>query len=210
MVLGDNSAVATLDSGDTSPMGSNTPRAQTPVHEGKTIPSKARLKRIISENSVYEKRPEHRMCWYVHPEVLKSYGQEILPVPCQWNYVTQVPSVAKDEGGNLSGMASPQSTPVSAKRKSTGSMSITKFMKRPRGARQVRGHCARSLVFVPYPHLPESSAKLSVSACILSNLGACTQRFNQSSEIQVPHPPRLHHSPQVLNPLAGIHCTEGY
>ncbi|NWW64566.1 CAF1A factor, partial [Ifrita kowaldi] len=111
-------------------------RPQTPGGEDSGVPSKARLKRIISENSVYEKRPEFRMCWYVHAEVLRSFGQEHLPVPCQWNYVTQVPCAGKDEGGSAPGVAVPQPTPLSAKRKAMGSMSITKFMKRPRGAEQ--------------------------------------------------------------------------
>ncbi|NWI97011.1 CAF1A factor, partial [Pitta sordida] len=114
------------------------PRPQTPVvGEDSGIPSKARLKRIISENSVYEKRPEYRMCWYVHTDVLRSFEQEQLPVPCQWNYLTQVPSAGipagKEEAG-MPGVAVLQNTP---KRKAVGSMSITKFMKRPRDAAQV-------------------------------------------------------------------------
>ncbi|NWW50929.1 CAF1A factor, partial [Pedionomus torquatus] len=125
------------DGSDTSPTSPHTSRPQTPVGEDSGVPSKARLKRIISENSVYEKRPEYRMCWYVHSEVLKSFHQEHLPVPCQWNYVTQVPSSGKEEGGSVPGAAVLQATPVSVKRKSTGSMSITKFMKRPRDAEQV-------------------------------------------------------------------------
>ncbi|XP_063003124.1 chromatin assembly factor 1 subunit A [Elgaria multicarinata webbii] len=128
----DGSVPAAADSRDASPSAS---RAQTPVHAGSAIPSKARLKRIISENSVYEKRPENRMCWYVHPEVLRSYGQENLPVPCQWSYVTQVLSAAKDDSGN-SPAAATQTAPASAKWKSAGSMSITKFMRRPPGAGQ--------------------------------------------------------------------------
>ncbi|NXL67653.1 CAF1A factor, partial [Chordeiles acutipennis] len=128
---------AAADCSDTSPASPHGSRPQTPVGEDSAVPSKARLKRIISENSVYEKRPEYRMCWYVHSEVLKSFDQEHLPVPCQWNYVTQVPSSGKEEGGSVPGVAVLQSTPVSGKRKSTGSMSITKFMKRPRGAEQV-------------------------------------------------------------------------
>nr|XP_056699948.1 chromatin assembly factor 1 subunit A [Euleptes europaea] len=136
LLTGNNGAAAAPGSGDTSPMSPNAPRAQTPINEGNGVPSKTRLKRIISENSVYEKRPEHRMCWYVHPEVLKSFGQEDLPVPCQWNYVNQAPSAAKEEGGNSPGAVATQAAPPSAKRKSTGSMSITKFMKRPRGIRQ--------------------------------------------------------------------------
>ncbi|XP_054031014.1 chromatin assembly factor 1 subunit A [Dryobates pubescens] len=112
-------------------------RPQSPAGEDSRVPSKARLKRIISENSVYEKRPEYRMCWYVHAQVLKSFQQEHLPVPCQWNYVTQVPSSGKEEGGSsLPGVVALQATPVVVKRKATRSMSITKFMKRPRGAEQ--------------------------------------------------------------------------
>ncbi|NXL95533.1 CAF1A factor, partial [Alectura lathami] len=131
-----NEVTAAADCGDTSPVSPSTSRPQTPVGEDSSVPSKARLKRIISENSVYEKRPEYRMCWYVHSEVLKSFDQEHLPVPCQWNYVTQVPSLGKEDGGSAPGMALVQSTPVSVKRKSTGSMCITKFMKRPRDAEQ--------------------------------------------------------------------------
>ncbi|XP_060088643.1 chromatin assembly factor 1 subunit A [Heteronotia binoei] len=136
LLSGSNGAVTTSSSTENSPLSPNTSRAQTPVHEGDGIPSKARLKRIISENSVYEKRPEHRMCWYVHPEVLKSFGKEDLPVPSQWNYITQIPSVTREEGGNSPGVVATQITPVSAKRKPMGSMSITKFMKRPRGTGQ--------------------------------------------------------------------------
>ncbi|XP_074783984.1 chromatin assembly factor 1 subunit A [Athene noctua] len=127
---------AAAECSDTSPASPHASRPQTPVGEDSGVPSKARLKRIISENSVYEKRPEYRMCWYVHSEVLKSFDREHLPVPCQWNYVTQVPSSGKEEGGSVPGVAVLQPTPVSVKRKSTGSMSITKFMKRPRGAEQ--------------------------------------------------------------------------
>lgn len=137
LLLGTNSPTSTLDCGSASPTSPNTSRAQTPVHEGTAVPSKARLKRIISENSIYEKRPEHRMCWYVHPEVLKSYGQENLPVPCQWNYITHIPLVAKEDYGNSPGGVTTQTTPTVTKRKSTGSMSITMFMKRPSGADQV-------------------------------------------------------------------------
>ncbi|XP_077698006.1 chromatin assembly factor 1 subunit A isoform X1 [Eretmochelys imbricata] len=122
------------DISDGSPTSPNTSRPQTPVNEDSAIPSKARLKRIISENSVYEKRPDYRMCWYVHSEVLKSFDQEHLPVPCQWNYITPVLSAAKED--NSSGPGVIQTTPVSVKRKSTGSMSITKFMKKPRDPEQ--------------------------------------------------------------------------
>uniref|UniRef100_A0A8B9CZ78 Chromatin assembly factor 1 subunit A n=1 Tax=Anser brachyrhynchus TaxID=132585 RepID=A0A8B9CZ78_9AVES len=127
---------AAADCGDTSPVSPHASRPQTPVGEDSGVPSKARLKRIISENSVYEKRPEYRMCWYVHSEVLKSFDQEHLPVPCQWNYVTQVPSSGKEDSGSVPGTALVQTAPVPVKRKPTGSMCITKFMKRPRGAEQ--------------------------------------------------------------------------
>ncbi|NXJ86074.1 CAF1A factor, partial [Trogon melanurus] len=130
-------ATAGADCGDASPASPHASRPQTPIGEDSGVPSKARLKRIISENSVYEKRPEYRMCWYVHSEVLKNFHQEHLPVPCQWNYVTQVPSSGREEGGSVPGAAVPQTTPTSVKRKPTGSMSITKFMKRPRDAGQV-------------------------------------------------------------------------
>ncbi|XP_067414387.1 chromatin assembly factor 1 subunit A isoform X1 [Emydura macquarii macquarii] len=124
------------DSSDTSPTSPNASCPHTPVSEDYAIPSKARLKRIISENSVYEKRPEYRMCWYVHSEVLKSFDQEHLPVPCQWNYITPIPYAAKEDNSSVPGMSVIQTTPVSAKRKPTGSMSITKFMKKPRDAQQ--------------------------------------------------------------------------
>ncbi|KGL74371.1 Chromatin assembly factor 1 subunit A, partial [Tinamus guttatus] len=125
------------EGGDAGPASPHASRPQTPVGEDSGVPSKARLKRLISENAVYDKRPKYRMCWYVHSEVLKSFEQEHLPVPCQWNYVTQVPSAGKEEGGSAPGGPAPAQTPlVSAKRRPTGSMSITKFMKRPRGAEQ--------------------------------------------------------------------------
>ncbi|NWU33303.1 CAF1A factor, partial [Hylia prasina] len=118
------------------------------------VPSKARLKRLISESSVYEKRPEFRMCWYVHAEVLRSFGRERLPVPCRWDYVTRVPcsrdssrdsSRGDSNGDNNNGDegAAPgtaQHAPQPhAKRKALGSMCITKFMKRPRDAERVSG-----------------------------------------------------------------------
>ncbi|XP_063259474.1 chromatin assembly factor 1 subunit A [Prinia subflava] len=106
--------------------------APAPPGEEGAVPSKARLKRLISESSVYEKRPEFRMCWYVHAEVLRRFGRERLPVPCRWSYVTRAPCAGRDEP------AAPPAPPAppAAKRKALGSMSITKFMKRPRGAEQ--------------------------------------------------------------------------
>ena len=100
------------------------------------------LKRIIRNNAVYEKRSTHRRCcWYVHSEVLSRLGQEALPVPCQWTYLTsgareearEEPAAATGSQGNSPGTPQPSSTsttPSSNKRKSTGSMSITKFMKK--------------------------------------------------------------------------------
>ncbi|NXK93567.1 CAF1A factor, partial [Formicarius rufipectus] len=109
--------------------------------EDSRVPSKARLKRIISQHSVYEKRPEHRMCWYVHGEVLRSFGQEDLPVPCRWSYITRQdpsgPSAGKEDGGGPPGTVAPQGiAPPAAKRKAVGSMNITRFMKRRRDAGQ--------------------------------------------------------------------------
>ncbi|MBW01302.1 Chromatin assembly factor 1 subunit A, partial [Eschrichtius robustus] len=122
-----------------SPPSPGPSRPQTPTAgEDTAVPSKARLKRIISENSVYEKRPDYRMCWYVHPQVLKSFAQEHLPVPCQWSYVTTVPSATREDSGSVPAPGPSQGTPVSLKRKSAGSMCITQFMKKRRHDGQVR------------------------------------------------------------------------
>ncbi|XP_022412959.1 chromatin assembly factor 1 subunit A isoform X2 [Delphinapterus leucas] len=121
-----------------SPPSPGHSRPQTPTTgEDTAVPSKARLKRIISENSVYEKRPDYRMCWYVHPQVLKSFAQEHLPVPCQWSYVTTVPSATREDSGSVPAAGPSQGTPVSLKRKSVGSMCITQFMKKRRHDGQV-------------------------------------------------------------------------
>lgn len=79
----------------------------------------------------------------MHAEVLSRYGQEALPVPCHWTYLT---TGAREESReeNLP-PANPQGNPPttpsmpssSSKRKSTGSLSITKFMKRRSEPRQV-------------------------------------------------------------------------
>lgn len=50
---------------------------------------------------MYEKRPDFRMCWRVHPQVLKSFAQEHLPVPCQWSYVTQCRRPPKEDSGSV-------------------------------------------------------------------------------------------------------------
>ncbi|XP_045660305.1 chromatin assembly factor 1 subunit A isoform X2 [Ursus americanus] len=126
------------DSSSASPPSPGSSRPQTPTaSEDAAIPSKARLKRIISENSVYEKRPDFRMCWYVHPQVLKTFDQEHLPVPCQWSYVTMVPSATREDSGSVPATGPGQGTPVSLKRKSAGSMCITQFMKKRRHDGQV-------------------------------------------------------------------------
>ncbi|XP_077601490.1 chromatin assembly factor 1 subunit A [Crocuta crocuta] len=126
------------DSSSASPPSPGSSRPQTPTgSEDAAVPSKARLKRIISENSVYEKRPDFRMCWYVHPQVLKSFDQEHLPVPCQWSYVTTVPSATREDSGSSPAAGPGQGTPVSLKRKSAGSMCITQFMKKRRHDGQV-------------------------------------------------------------------------
>lgn len=120
-----------------------TSHPQTPNSEDTVVvPSKARLKRLISENSAYEKRPDFRMCWYVHPQVLRRFGQECLPVPCQWTYVTAVPSTPREDNGNASTEVPGQGTPMPIKRKPAATMCITQFMKKRRYDGQVsyRGH----------------------------------------------------------------------
>ncbi|XP_075057279.1 chromatin assembly factor 1 subunit A [Mixophyes fleayi] len=116
------------DAGNITVSESISPNAKHQTPSNFNVPSKARLKRIISENSVYEKRPDHRLCWYVHSDVLKSFQQESLPVPCQWTYITQVNSSVREESGIAGGQM--QAIPTSGKRKSAGSMPITKFMKK--------------------------------------------------------------------------------
>lgn len=77
------------------------------------------------------------MCWYVHPQVLKSFAQEHLPVPCQWSYVTTVPSATREDSGSVPTPGPSQGMPISLKRKSAGSMCITQFMKKRRHDGQV-------------------------------------------------------------------------
>ncbi|XP_047388489.1 chromatin assembly factor 1 subunit A isoform X1 [Sciurus carolinensis] len=119
------------------PSPASRPQTPTATSEDAAVPSKARLKRIISENSVYEKRPDFRMCWYVHPQVLKSFDQEHLPVPCQWSYVTTVPSAPREDSGSVPATGPSQGVPAPLKRKSAGSMCITQFMKKRRHDGQV-------------------------------------------------------------------------
>uniref|UniRef100_A0A8C7IVY4 Chromatin assembly factor 1, subunit A (p150) n=1 Tax=Oncorhynchus kisutch TaxID=8019 RepID=A0A8C7IVY4_ONCKI len=103
------------------------------------IPTRIRLKRLIKGNAMYEKRSAYRRCcWYIHTEVLARFSQEALPVPCQWNYLTSGAHVSREEAsaatgslGNSPTTSQTSTTPSSSnKRKSAGSMSITKFMKK--------------------------------------------------------------------------------
>ena len=103
----------------------------------------------MKDNAVYEKRSTYRRCcWYVHTEVLARHGQEALPVPCQWTYLTtgareesrEEPQAATGSQGNspTTPQTSSASSSSSNKRKSTGSMSITKFMKKCTDPEQVK------------------------------------------------------------------------
>uniref|UniRef100_A0A8D3CSJ5 Chromatin assembly factor 1, subunit A (p150) n=1 Tax=Scophthalmus maximus TaxID=52904 RepID=A0A8D3CSJ5_SCOMX len=105
------------------------------------IPTRIQLRRLIKNNAVYEKRSTYRRCcWYVHTDVLSRLGKEALPVPCQWTYLTtgareesrEEAQAATGSQGNSPTTPQTSSTTSSSsnKRKSTGSMSITKFMKR--------------------------------------------------------------------------------
>ncbi|XP_030640106.1 chromatin assembly factor 1 subunit A [Chanos chanos] len=111
----------------------------SPHGSGDNVPTRIQLKRLIKENAVYEKRSTYRRCcWYVHAEVLSKFGHDALPVPCQWTYLTSGAQVPRDDasappGSQGNSPTTPQSsstTPVSNKRKSAGSHSITKYMKR--------------------------------------------------------------------------------
>lgn len=106
------------------------------------------LKRLIKNNAVYEKRSTYRRCcWYVHEDALSRFGLETLPVPCQWTYLTtgareesrEEPQAATGSQGNSPTTPQTSSTTSSSsnKRKSAGSMSITKFMKRCTDPEQV-------------------------------------------------------------------------
>ncbi|KAM6962628.1 chromatin assembly factor 1 subunit A [Aplochiton taeniatus] len=118
----------------------SSPCFSSPPHSGDNIPTRVRLKRLIRSNGVYEKRAAYRRCcWYVHAEVLARFNQEALPVPCQWTYLTPGAQPLRDEAQAATGSqgnspTTPQSssttTPSTNKRKSTGSMSIKKFMKK--------------------------------------------------------------------------------
>ncbi|KAM3619630.1 uncharacterized protein V6R79_011059 [Siganus canaliculatus] len=117
---------------------SSSPELSSPQSPAENVPTRIQVKRLIKDNAVYEKRSSFkRCCWYVHAEVLSRYSQEALPVPCQWTYLT---TGAREEsreetqaatGSHGNSPSTPQTSSSSSnKRKSTGSMSITKFMKR--------------------------------------------------------------------------------
>ncbi|KAM9460916.1 chromatin assembly factor 1 subunit A isoform 2-T2 [Clarias gariepinus] len=110
--------------------------AGSPQSSADNVPPRIRVKRLMKENAVYEKRSTcRRCCWYVHPEVLARFGQEALPVPCQWTYLTTGAHTARDEstlgsqGSSPTALHSTSNTP-SNKRKSGSNQSIRKYMKR--------------------------------------------------------------------------------
>uniref|UniRef100_A0AAR2KDY8 Chromatin assembly factor 1 subunit p150 C-terminal domain-containing protein n=1 Tax=Pygocentrus nattereri TaxID=42514 RepID=A0AAR2KDY8_PYGNA len=103
------------------------------------IPPRIHVKRLIKGNAVYEKRSTYRRCcWYVHADVLARFGQEALPVPCKWTYLTSGAQRSRDEpsgqqpGSQSTSPSAPQSTATtpSNKRKSASNHSITKYMKK--------------------------------------------------------------------------------
>uniref|UniRef100_A0A673A3A2 Chromatin assembly factor 1 subunit p150 C-terminal domain-containing protein n=1 Tax=Sphaeramia orbicularis TaxID=375764 RepID=A0A673A3A2_9TELE len=110
-------------------------------------PPQINLRRLIKNNATYEKRSTFkRCCWYVHTDVLTRFGQEALPVPCQWTYLTtgareesrdEAQAATGSQGNSPSTPQTSSTTSSSNKRKSTGSMSITKFMKRCTDTEQV-------------------------------------------------------------------------
>nr|XP_061834331.1 chromatin assembly factor 1 subunit A-like [Nerophis lumbriciformis] len=106
------------------------------------VPTRIQVKRLIKSNAVYEKRSTYRRCcWYVHADVLTRFSLDTLPVPGHWSYLIcgareessrEENHVATGSRGNSP--STPQTSSAtwaaSNKRKSAGSMSITKFMKR--------------------------------------------------------------------------------
>ncbi|CAL1592852.1 unnamed protein product [Knipowitschia caucasica] len=117
---------------------SSPPQMSSPQNATDNIPSRLKLRRLIKNSAVYEKRSAcKRRCWYVHSEVLSQFGQEVLPVPCQWTYLTtgareELREESQAATGSVGNSPTTPQTSTSAahKRRSTGSMSITKFMKR--------------------------------------------------------------------------------
>ncbi|KAM9358510.1 chromatin assembly factor 1 subunit A [Symphorus nematophorus] len=130
------SSSASSSSTSTSPP----PEMSSPQTPAENIPSRMQVRRLMKNNAVYEKRSTYRRCcWYVHTEVLSRFGQDTLPVPCQWTYLTtgareesreELQAATGSQGNSPTTPQSSSATSSSNKRKSTGSMSITKFMKR--------------------------------------------------------------------------------
>ncbi|XP_029988154.1 chromatin assembly factor 1 subunit A [Sphaeramia orbicularis] len=126
---------------------SSPPQLSSPQSPGDSIPTRINLRRLIKNNATYEKRSTFkRCCWYVHTDVLTRFGQEALPVPCQWTYLTtgareesrdEAQAATGSQGNSPSTPQTSSTTSSSNKRKSTGSMSITKFMKRCTDTEQV-------------------------------------------------------------------------
>ncbi|XP_059197920.1 chromatin assembly factor 1 subunit A [Centropristis striata] len=124
----------------TSSSPSSPPEQSSPQSPAENIPTRIQVKRLIKNNAVYEKRSTYRLrCWYVHTEVLSRVGQEALPVPCQWTYLTtgareesreETQAATGSQGNSPTTPQTSSTASSSSKRKSTGSMSITKFMKR--------------------------------------------------------------------------------
>lgn len=124
----------------TSSSTSSSSQLSSPQSSTENVPPRIQLKRLIKSNAVYEKRSTFkRCCWYVHKEVLTQYNQETLPVPCHWTYLTPgAREEGKEENQAATGSQGNSPTPphtssTGHKRRSTGSMSITKFIKRCSG-----------------------------------------------------------------------------
>ncbi|KAK5870013.1 hypothetical protein PBY51_024679 [Eleginops maclovinus] len=125
----------------TIPPPSSPSELSSPQSQAENIPTRIQVKRLMKSNAAYEKRSTYRRCcWYVQAEVLTRFGQDALPVPCQWTYLTtgareesrEEPQAATGSQGNspTTPQNSSSTSSSSNKRKSTGSMSITKFMKK--------------------------------------------------------------------------------
>ncbi|XP_010777097.1 chromatin assembly factor 1 subunit A [Notothenia coriiceps] len=124
----------------TTSSSSSPPELSSPQSQAENIPTRIQVKRLMKSNAAYEKRSTYRRCWYVQAEVLTRFGQDALPVPCQWTYLTtgareesrEEPQAATGSQGNspTTPQNSSSTSSSSNKRKSTGSMSITKFMKK--------------------------------------------------------------------------------
>ncbi|XP_028259521.1 chromatin assembly factor 1 subunit A-like [Parambassis ranga] len=156
----------------------------SPQSPAENIPTRMQLKRLIKNNAVYEKRSTYRRCcWYVHTEALSRFGQEALPVPCQWTYLTtgareesrEEPQVATGSQGNTPTTPQTSSTTPSSsnKRKSTGSMSITQFMKKCPNPKQMEPMEADGF---------QADTEDDEEDCVIIPTQNCTVRENSSEE----------------------------